>query len=109
MSLEKSHEKGRTASVGPDAWFGVCVEIAAQCYGYVACSELAKKDKAVIDLAEDLRASRQMQTILGALEKIAGLPTDQLASPEQCSAVVLAMDALSSPNAEISHDPERKI
>lgn len=29
------------------------------------------------------------------LEKISNLPTDQLASPEQCVAVVLAMDALS--------------
>ena len=36
-----------------------------------------------------------------ALAKIANLPTDQLASPEQCVAVVLAMDALSElPNVK---------
>lgn len=35
-----------------------------------------------------------------ALEEIARLPTGQLASPEQCSAVVTAMDALSHPNAK---------
>jgi hypothetical protein len=38
---------------------------------------------------------RERNKMRDALEKIAALPTDQLASPEQCSAVVLAMDALS--------------
>jgi hypothetical protein len=33
-----------------------------------------------------------------ALEKISRLPTDQMASGEQCAAVVLAMDALALPN-----------
>lgn len=41
---------------------------------------------------------RERNKMQDALEKIAALPTDQLASPEQCSAVVLAMDALSVPN-----------
>lgn len=36
-----------------------------------------------------------------ALEEIARLPTDQLASPEQCRAVVTAMDALSHPNTPV--------
>ena len=38
-----------------------------------------------------------------ALEEITRLPTDQLASPEQCRAVVTAMDALSHPNNEVTH------
>lgn len=38
---------------------------------------------------------RENKRLRGVLAKIANLPTDQLASPEQCVAVVLAMDALS--------------
>lgn len=58
--------KVRGAELRSSGGFGVCVEIAAQCYGYVACSKIARKDKAVIELAEDLRASREMQKLLGA-------------------------------------------
>lgn len=47
---------------------------------------------------------REQKKMRDALEKIAALPTDQLASPEQCAAVVLAMDAL----FEDGEDGEKK-
>ncbi|RRJ97838.1 hypothetical protein Ga0100231_005100 [Opitutaceae bacterium TAV4] len=42
-----------------------------------------------------------------ALEKIAALPTDQLASPDQCNAVAIAMDAL-NPKTSDQTAPEAR-
>jgi len=43
---------------------------------------------------EDFRYAIPDDPFTAALKKIAALPTDQLASPNQCAAVVIAMDAL---------------
>jgi len=60
---------------------------------------LALTEEQRIDLIIRLSVKLARATI--ALRKIASLPTDQLASPNQCSAVVIAMDAL--PNTAIRH------
>ena len=45
---------------------------------------------------DDFRYQIPDDPLTAALKKIAALPTDQLAPPNQCNAVVIAMDALSS-------------
>ena len=77
MSGEKAYKKSPAVSVGSDVGLGVCVEIAAQCYGYVACSEMARKDKAVLELAEDLHASREMEKLLASEKLIADLQSGE--------------------------------
>lgn len=80
MSVDRTPEKGQMVSVGSDVWLGVCVEIAAQCYGYVACSEMARNDKAVIELAEDLRENHELGKLRAALEELLA-PSAQTSTP----------------------------
>src|SRR3990172_2692782 len=51
-------------------WFGLCFEIAAQCYGYIACSALAKSDQAVLQLAEDLRDNHELGKLRDELARL---------------------------------------
>jgi len=74
---------------------------------HLAC-EVVARDTALAELGElnasriaaklDIESRHREAVMREALTRIAKLPTDQLAPAEQCEAVVIAMDALSSPN-----------